>query len=152
MEIEVRGPAAPQHARRRFKLANDTPTGWQRNLVIPVAAFMLIATLVVVVPSTGLARSPSQRLTNTALQYISAASALARSGATAAGSASPSDAKSSENDGDWPCRESGYCSVGKLEAYVGEVDSLAGFKAAVRENRRTLRDLKLFYTSKLLRM
>ena len=36
-----------------------------------------------------------------------------------------------EDEPDLPCRESGYCSVGRLQAYVGEVDSTEGLKAAV---------------------
>ena len=46
------------------------------------------------------------------------------------------EADGSSSDGgeaepDLPCRESGYCSLGKLQAYVGEVDSTEGLKAAV---------------------
>ncbi|EFN57003.1 hypothetical protein CHLNCDRAFT_143657 [Chlorella variabilis] len=36
-----------------------------------------------------------------------------------------------EDEPDLPCRESGYCSVGRLQAYVGEVDSTEGLKAAL---------------------
>ena len=38
---------------------------------------------------------------------------------------------SAGDEADLPCRESGYCSVGKLQAYVGEVDSTEGFRAMV---------------------
>jgi hypothetical protein len=34
-------------------------------------------------------------------------------------------------DPDLPCKESGYCSVGKTKPYVGEVDTTEGLKAAV---------------------
>ena len=36
-----------------------------------------------------------------------------------------------ETDG-LPCRESGYCSYGKLVPYIGEVDSFDGFRRALR--------------------
>ena len=178
MGIENGGSGGgPPLARRPFKLATAAPpTMLLRNLAIAASVALLVATLVVVIPSTGMSGvvgSASHYLTTASL-YVSSASAqlnslaagAATNGSSAEGGATPgadggsssgdagADAEggggetpdeAAEGDGgdgggvdgegvdpDLPCRESGYCSVGKLQAYVGEVDSTEGFKAMVR--------------------
>ncbi|EFN51487.1 hypothetical protein CHLNCDRAFT_55051 [Chlorella variabilis] len=178
MGIENGGSGGgPPLARRPFKLATAAPpTMLLRNLAIAASVALLVATLVVVIPSTGMSGvvgSASHYLTTASL-YVSSASAqlnslaagAATNGSSAEGGATPgadggsssgdagADAEggggetpdeAAEGDGgdgggvdgegvdpDLPCRESGYCSVGKLQAYVGEVDSTEGFKAMLK--------------------
>ena len=109
-------------ARRRFKTAAVSTTQYNTMLIAAAAlmlGMMLIATLLLKTSGTGWFG-----VVGSATQHLASLTSQAASGGSG-------DDRGEGEDPALPCRESGYCSVGKLQAYVGEVDSLEGFKAAV---------------------
>ncbi|EFN51412.1 hypothetical protein CHLNCDRAFT_55126 [Chlorella variabilis] len=128
---------APDAARRRFKTQRGSKPG--RGVWIAAMALVLAAAHVLKSSGagwSGVVGSAAQQVHLAAASLVGHAAASGGSiaggaGGEGGGAGGKGDGGGGEGGGDpeLPCRESGYCSVGKLQAYVGEVDSTEGFKA-----------------------
>jgi hypothetical protein len=136
--------AAANGRTRQFRLASDSngSSRW-RTLTLWAILLCLLATMAALRPRTQLSD-----MVGSASHYLTAAS-LAMSSVSVGGNSSSSSGSSllrglglggsskeaEAPDPDLPCKESGYCSVGKTKPYIGEVDSTEGLKAAVSWGR-----------------
>ena len=131
---------APDAARRRFKTQRGSKPGrgvWIAAMALVLAAAHVLKSLGA--GWSGVVGSAAQQVHLAAASLVGHAAASGGSiaggaGGEGGGAGGKGDGGGGEGGGDpeLPCRESGYCSVGKLQAYVGEVDSTEGFKAMVR--------------------
>ena len=145
--MAIENGTAPTGGARRFKLAGSSSSA-ARTAAIVAATLTVAVTLALMTPSAGLRGilgSASQYLTSASLgasltswtgtlagNSSSSSSSITSSSAASETSTGKGPGAADAGDPDLPCRESGYCSVGKLQAYVGEVDSTEGFKKMVR--------------------
>ena len=112
---------APQHAKRRFRTL-ASPTGRSLGATTAIVAFVVCSAALLALSGSNLS-SPYIAASTSALHAIISAAVDTTQGLATSLRGGALSAL--------PCRQSGYCSVGKLHAYVGEVDSLEGFQAAV---------------------
>ena len=145
--MAIENGTASSRGARRFKLAGRSSSA-ARTAAIVAVMLTAVMTLALMVPNADLhsgASAARQQLTAAGLgasltSWTGALAGNSNSSSSSITSSSAASVTSTEDgpgaadagDPDLPCRKSRYCSVGKLQAYVGEVDSTEGFKKMVR--------------------